>query len=63
MTIMTLRLSETMMIGDHIRVHVTKIFHHARTDTMQVKLGVEAPKEILVLRSEVNDRRPPSEEP
>jgi carbon storage regulator CsrA len=63
MKVVTLRLSESIMIGNHIRVVVRTIFHHAATDTMQVKFGVDAPKDVLVLRSELSGRQPPPEEP
>lgn len=47
MLILTRRLSETVMIGDEITVTVLSI------NGNQVRLGIQAPKEIPVHREEV----------
>ena len=50
MLILTRRPSQVIEIGDNIRVHVRGI----RGD--QVQIGVEAPKDVVVHRSEIADR-------
>lgn len=47
MLILGRRISETIVIGDNIRVTVTSI------NGCQVKLGIEAPKDISVHREEI----------
>ena len=44
MLVMTRRIGETVRIGDNITVTVTEI------DGNQVKLGIQAPREIPILR-------------
>ena len=46
MLVMTRRIGESVRIGDNIIVTVTDI------DGSQIKLGIEAPREISILRDE-----------
>ncbi|MDN5863051.1 MAG: carbon storage regulator CsrA [Salinisphaera sp.] len=50
MLILTRRQGETLLIGDDIKVTVLGVKGH------QVRLGVEAPRDIAVHREEVRDR-------
>jgi carbon storage regulator len=48
--VLTRKLGESIVIGDSIRVTVVEI--HGK----QVRLGIEAPKEVAVHRGEVYER-------
>ena len=50
MLILVRRVGETIIIGDDIRITIVGVNRN------QVRLGVEAPKEIPVHRSETADR-------
>ena len=50
MLVLTRREGETLLIGADVRVTVVRI-----KDT-QVQLGIEAPREIVVLREEIAER-------
>lgn len=50
MLILTRKVGETLSIGDNIKVTVVDI--HGG----QVKIGIDAPKEIAVLREELYER-------
>jgi len=50
MLILTRRLNETLVIGDHITVTVMSVKGN------QVRLGIEAPKSVTVHREEVAER-------
>ena len=50
MLILTRRIGETIVIGDNIQVTVLGI------KSGQIRLGIDAPKEISVHRSEIYDR-------
>lgn len=50
MLILTRRVNETINIGDDITVTVLAV------DGMQVRLGINAPKEVEVHREEVYER-------
>jgi carbon storage regulator len=50
MLILTRRIGETIMIGDKIRVTVLDVKGH------QVRIGVNAPKDVEVHREEVYER-------
>ncbi len=47
MLVIRRKAGESVLIGDHIEVQVTEIAGN------RVKLGITAPKEVLVLRKEV----------
>jgi len=46
--VITRRIGESVKIGDDITVYIMK------QDGKQVKMGIEAPREVLILRSELN---------
>ncbi len=50
MLILTRRIGETIMIGDHVTVSVLGVKGN------QVRLGIEAPKDVQVHRSEIYER-------
>ena len=50
MLILTRRIGETLCIGDDIKITIRQI------SGQQVKLSVEAPKDIVVHRSEIYER-------
>jgi carbon storage regulator len=51
MLIITRKLDETILIGEHISIKILEI------RGKQVRLGIEAPDDILVLRGEVEPRQ------
>lgn len=51
MLILTRGVGETIYIGDDITVTVTEI------RSSQIKIGIEAPKDVVILRGEVKDKR------
>jgi carbon storage regulator len=54
MLVLTRKLGEKLVIGDRIVVTVVKLDHG------QVRLGIEAPREVAVFRAEIAPRlRPP----
>ena len=50
MLILTRRVGETLVIGDNVRVTVLGVRGH------QVRIGVDAPKEVAVHREEIYQR-------
>ncbi len=47
MLVLARRLGESLIIGDDIKITVEKI------SKSQIKLGIEAPKEVVIAREEV----------
>ena len=47
MLVLSRKLNQSIMIGDNVRIVVVAV------DRDQVKLGIEAPREVLVHRSEI----------
>jgi carbon storage regulator len=50
MFILTRRISETVIIGDNIKVVVLGV------NGRQCRIGIDAPKNVTVLREEIADR-------
>lgn len=57
MLVLTRRHGETILIGDNVRVTVLDSTHG------QVRIGIEAPREITVHREEVQERIDRGEQP
>lgn len=49
MLVLTRKRNEAIRIGDHIRILVTRI------ENQQVRLGIESPPDITILREEIYD--------
>ena len=50
MLILTRKLSESVIVGDNVKITVVEISKH------QIKLGIDAPKSIAIHREEVFER-------
>lgn len=50
MLILTRRVGETLMIGDDVKITILKVSGN------QIRIGVEAPKDVSVHREEVYQR-------
>lgn len=50
MLVLTRRLGESITIGDNVRLIIVEV------DGNQVKLGIEAPREIEIYREELYER-------
>lgn len=50
MLILTRKTGQTIVVGDDIKITVTEV------NGNHVKLGIDAPKDIVVNRQEVHDR-------
>ncbi len=50
MLLLTLRLGESLLIGDNIKITVEKI------SKSQIKIGIEAPKDVVIAREEVQKK-------
>lgn len=53
MLVLTRRIGEALLLGKEIRLVILGV------NRGQVKIGVEAPKEVVVLREEVLDKNKP----
>ncbi len=51
MLILTRKLGETVIVGDNIKITIVKI------NKQQVKLGVDAPKNVIVDREETYKKK------
>jgi len=56
MLVLSRKKEEKIMIGDNIVIKVIDIKHN------RVRLGIEAPKEIHILREEIIEEKPDVEE-
>jgi carbon storage regulator len=54
MLVLTRRIGESIQIGDLIEVHILSV------EGNQIRVGVDAPKDVLVLRSELAGQGEPS---
>jgi carbon storage regulator len=54
MLVLTRRVGESVQIGADIEVHIISV------EGNQIRIGVSAPKDVLVLRSELSDAEGPS---
>jgi carbon storage regulator len=57
MLVLSRKAGESIKIGDDITIKVIEIRHD------QVRIGIEAPKDISILRSELKDQSPPGDTP
>ena len=55
MLVLSRKQAETLVIGDGIRITVLRV------DRNQVRLGIEAPNRVPVLRAELLERSEPAE--
>jgi carbon storage regulator len=53
MLVLARKLGESIVIGDNIKIHVLSI------GSGRVKIGIEAPSQVVVDREEVSDLRQP----
>jgi carbon storage regulator len=53
MLVLSRKLGERIMIGDRVAVTVVKL---VKLGNGQVRLGIEAPRELAVFREEINPR-------
>ena len=56
MLVLTRRSDETIVIGGNIVIKVIGFVKNQRGNVAQVRLGIEAPKEITINRGEVHER-------
>ncbi len=49
MLVLTRKLGESIWVGDNVEIHVLECHSGG------VKLGIDAPKDVLILRSEIRD--------
>jgi len=47
MLVLSRRVGETLLIGDDVRITILRV------NRKKVRVGIEAPKEVVVLRSEL----------
>lgn len=48
MLVLTRRVGESIQIGKDIEIHIINV------EGLQIRIGVDAPKDVLVLRSELS---------
>lgn len=51
MLVITRRAGESLRIGNDIKIHILENKTHRRTS--QIRIGIEAPKAVKILRSEL----------
>ena len=51
MLVLTRQQGQSILIGDNIRIVINAITRTA------VKIGIEAPREVNIVREEINERR------
>lgn len=56
MLVLSRKLGESVKIGDDVVVTVVYV------DRVRIKLGIEAPRDVSVVRSELINREPPARE-
>jgi len=57
MLILTRRIGEQLLIGDNVQVRVLAVKGN------QVRIGIEAPADVSVMRDELISRKPPDQKP
>jgi carbon storage regulator len=57
MLILTRRVGETVMIGDNVAVAIIGV------KGTQIRIGIDAPKNVAVLRKEIYERIPHEQHP
>lgn len=56
MLILTRRPGESIQIGNNITLTVTRILEHHGRRTESVRLGIEAPDDVNILREELHQQ-------
>ena len=55
MLVLTRRIDDTVRIGNNVKVKVLSITHKPHIFTYEIKLGITAPKNILINRKEIQE--------
>ena len=51
MLVITRKVGESLRVGDDIKIHILENKTNRRTS--QIRIGIEAPREVKILRSEL----------